>query len=142
MSYEADKRYDGKVVDWDFWEPSGGDMALTIDVQANGQTETLRHFLWLGKESVERTAKTLAEFGIDAKDAGFWEEMEAEEPSCRLVGQLCNFTTKLGKTGKVQTQYVNGPLRAKGQSGATDKRAAAGRARSLFAGTSTDTVAF
>lgn len=134
MSIEAGKRYAGKIAAAGYYESQTGTLGLQVEIATDGETQPMYHTLWLTEKAKERTAKTLAEFGIDAKDKTFWGD-----PAPKLVNQPCDYSTKVGQTGKVEVEWFNGPLR-KSRFGIEDNGACAAKAAALFAATGDDSV--
>lgn len=107
---EANKTYSMEIVSAGLAENKAGDKSC-IEMElacADGRTW---HRLWLTEATRERTAKTLAEFGIKAADAAFWES-----DCAALVGQMASVETESheynGKTS-VRVKWFNGPKRSR-----------------------------
>ena len=134
MSIEAGQRYKGKITAADFYEASTGSLALQLEVTPTGETKPLYVNLWITEKAKERTAATLEEFGVAASDRTFWAN-----PAAPLVGQDCDFSTKLNDKGFVEIQFLNGPQRKRAY-GVQDRAAAVSKAASLFAAAGDDSV--
>lgn len=110
MSIEADKQYKMKIVAAGLTDNAAGDKQC-IEVELTCAEGKLYHRLWLTDATKKRVAKTLEEFGIDAKDAEFWESNAAP-----LVGHEATVETELneynGKTS-VRVKWFNGPKRVR-----------------------------
>lgn len=107
---EAGKKYAMKIVAAGLADNTAGDKQC-IEVELHCAEGKLYHRLWLTDATKKRVAKTLEEFGIDAKDATFWESNAAP-----LVGQEATVETELneynGKTS-VRVKWFNGPKRVR-----------------------------
>lgn len=123
---EVGKRYRGKVTAADFYESQKETLGLQLEILPEDEQRPLYHVLWITEKTRERTAKTLSEFGIDARDKAFWRD-----PAARLRGQDCDFSTKLGQNGKPEIEWLNGPLR-KAQFEVKDREACVAKAAALF----------
>lgn len=128
MTIEANARYKGTITAADYYESQNETLAIQVEIAVEGETAPVYHELWLSPKTKERTGATLAEFGIDVKDKTFWED-----PGPRLIGQHCDFSTKLDDRGKVRVQWFNGPLRKANRATVEDKRGAAAKAAAMFA---------
>lgn len=127
MSIEAGQRYKGKITAADFYEASTGSLSLQLEVTPAGETKPLYVNLWITEKAKERTAEVLSEFGVTAADRTFWAN-----PAAPLVGQDCDFTTKLNDKGFVEIQFLNGPQRKRAY-GVADRDGAVKRAAAMFA---------
>ena len=105
---EAGKTYQMEIVTAGLAENAAGDKQC-IEVELACQDGKLWHRIWLTEPARERVAKTLAEFGIEASDAEFWNGNCAA-----LVGKTATVETELheynGKTS-VRVKWFNGPNR-------------------------------
>jgi hypothetical protein len=108
VSIEAGKTYPMDIVFAGLADNKAGDKSC-IEMELASADGKLWHRLWLTPATKERTAKTLAEFGIKASDAAFWES-----DCAALVGQKASVETEdhehNGKTS-VQVKWFNGPNR-------------------------------